>query len=190
MRVQTTFIDNHGTSEVVVSNATSAIKNVNNNPTGSVVISGVTTEDATISINTSALADGDGLGTLRYQWQRSFDDTNYTDIANASSNTYALDDPDVGNSVRVAISYVDQQGTQERVYSNALSSITAVNDDPVGAVTISGAFSQGRSISANVNNLSDADGLGTLKYQWMRSSDNTTFTAIAAATAAQPAWGS
>ena len=182
VRVQSTFTDNHGTSEVVTSSATSSIKNVNNNPTGSVVISGTTTEDATISIDTSALADGDGLGTLRYQWQRSFDDTSYSDIANATLSTYALDDPDVGNSVRVAISYLDQQGTQERVYSNTLTSITAVNDDPVGSITVSGALSQGRSISANVNNLSDADGLGTLKYQWMRSSDNSTFTSISAAT--------
>ena len=39
------------------------------------------------------------------------------------------------------------------------------NDDPTGAVTISGTATQGEVLTA-VSTLADADGLGTLTYQW------------------------
>ncbi|MEF8761012.1 MAG: calcium-binding protein [Candidatus Accumulibacter sp. UW25] len=56
------------------------------------------------------------------------------------------------------------------------------NQAPTGAVTISGAATQNHTLSAS-NTLADADGLGTIAYQWQSSSDGTSWSAIAGATA-------
>lgn len=54
--------------------------------------------------------------------------------------------------------------------------VTAVNDAPTGAVTISGTAIQGQTLTA-ANTLADLDGLGTINYQW-----NANGTAIGGAT--------
>jgi DNA-binding beta-propeller fold protein YncE len=41
------------------------------------------------------------------------------------------------------------------------------NNPPTGAVTITGTATQGQTLTAD-NNLTDADGLGTITYQWKR----------------------
>jgi hypothetical protein len=60
--------------------------------------------------------------------------------------------------------------------------VTAVNDAPAGATTVAGTAAQNQVLTAS-NSLSDADGLGTISYQWQRNS-GTGFANIAAATAA------
>lgn len=44
--------------------------------------------------------------------------------------------------------------------------LAAVNDAPTGGVTLSGSAKQGQTLTAG-NSLADADGLGTLVYQWL-----------------------
>jgi hypothetical protein len=55
--------------------------------------------------------------------------------------------------------------------------VTAVNDAPTGTVTISGTATQGQTLTA-ANTIADADGLGTIAYQWQAEGDD-----IAGATA-------
>ncbi|MFA5951562.1 MAG: DUF4347 domain-containing protein, partial [Hyphomicrobium sp.] len=45
--------------------------------------------------------------------------------------------------------------------------VNAVNDAPTGGVSISGSATQGQTLTAG-NTLADADGLGTVSYQWSR----------------------
>jgi hypothetical protein len=46
--------------------------------------------------------------------------------------------------------------------------VTNVNDDPTGAVTISGTASEGNQLTAITSTIADADGLGSFSYQWLR----------------------
>ena len=62
------YTDGEGTAESVTSAATSAVAGVNNDPTGSVFITGTAAEDQ--QLVATSLADADGLGTLSYQWSR------------------------------------------------------------------------------------------------------------------------
>ncbi|GAB5404685.1 MAG: hypothetical protein Aurels2KO_29160 [Aureliella sp.] len=141
--------------------ATIVVTDVNDAPTGSVTISGTATENETLTaINT--IADADGLGTISYQWQR-----NGVDISGATSSTYTLGDADVGAAIRVVASYTDGNGTDETVTSAATSAITNVNDTPTGSVTISGTATENQTLTAS-NTIADADGLGTITYQWQR----------------------
>ena len=48
------------------------------------------------------------------------------------------------------------------------SAIGNVNDAPTGAVTIGGTPTEDQILTADVSTLADADGLGTISYQWQR----------------------
>ncbi|MYI82491.1 MAG: hypothetical protein F4056_04015, partial [Chloroflexi bacterium] len=49
--------------------------------------------------------------------------------------------------------------------------VTAVNDDPSGAPTISGTPTQGQTLSAVTAGIADPDGLGPFRYQWRRAGE-------------------
>ena len=90
-----------------------SVLNVNDTPTGSVTISGVATENETLTTQTGTIADADGLGVLSYQWLR-----NGTAITGATANTYTLAQADVGSQVSVQVSYTDGYGTPESLTSD------------------------------------------------------------------------
>ena len=65
---------------------------------------------------------------------------------------------------------------QASTSSAATASVANVNDAPTGAVTIAGTATEGQTLTAS-NTLADADGLGTIGYQWLANG-----TAISGAT--------
>ncbi len=155
------YTDGNGTSETITSSATAAVTNVNDPTTGSITISGTVAEDQTLTaVNT--LADGDGLGTVTYQWQR-----DGVDISGATEATYTLDDADAGAAITLAAEYTDGNGTTETITSSATAAVTNVNDPVGGSIAISGTPAAGQTLTV-VNTLTDGDGLGTVSYQWQR----------------------
>ena len=181
VRVVTTYTDYQGTTETLSSTGTE-VTSVNKLPTGNVTITGNLQEDSTITINTTNLADANGLGTLEYQWQRSTDAETWKTIEGVYSSSYQLDDIDIGSSIRAKVFYKDQMGYFETVFSNTVTGFVAVDDEPVCGVGLDGKIEQYQYLNANVSNLSDPDGLGALEYQWQRSSTQSNFTDIGAAT--------
>ena len=158
--VRISYTDGLQHQEAVTSAASGAVANVNDAPTGSVVIAGSATQGQTLSIN-NTLADLDGLGTFAYQWF-----TAGQAIANANQSTLLLGQAQVGKAITVQVSYTDGFGHAESVTSAASSPVLNVNDPPTGAVSISGSNTQGQTLTAS-NTLQDADGLGTITYQWL-----------------------
>ena len=138
------------------------IINLNDAPTGSVVISNDTPQQGnTLTVNND-LNDIDGLGAISYQWLR-----NGLSIPNATKNTYTLTALDVDKVISVKASYVDGFKKWESVVSNATDSVFAEgNVPPVGKVTIKGKAEQNQTLTAS-NNLTDENGLGVIKYQWL-----------------------
>ena len=145
----------------MTSAATAAVANVNDAPVGAVTISGTATEDQVLTAS-NTLTDADGLGAITYQWLR-----DGSDIVGATSSTYTLGDADVGAAISVKATYTDGHGTLESVTSAATAAVANVNDAPAGAVTISGTATEDQVLTAS-NTLTDADGLGTITYQWLR----------------------
>ena len=160
--VTVSYTDGAGTVESVTSSGTSPVANMNNDPTGGVTITGVATEAEVLTADTSTLADADGLGALSYQWSR---DGSPIDGATASTHTLVQDD--IGAAITVEVSYTDGEGTAESVTSAATSAVAGVNNDPTGSVFITGTAAEDQQLVAT-NSLADADGLGTLSYQWSR----------------------
>jgi hypothetical protein len=166
VRVVVSYTDGQGFAEAATSAATAAVANVNDVPTGGVTISGTATEDQILTA-VSTLADGDGLGTLHYQWQRD-SGGGFVNVG-LDQATYTLGDADVGATLRVVVSYTDGQGTPESSTSAATAAVAAVNDPHTGGVTITGTATEDQILTA-VSTLADVDGLGVLHYDWQRDS--------------------
>ncbi len=134
---------------------------VNHAPTGNVTISGTAQAGQTLTAN-NTLADSDGLGTLNYQWL-----SNGNVISGATQSTYKLTANEVGKNMSVKVSYMDKANNAESVTSGTTNAVLKqANSLPTGNVTISGTAQVGQTLIAS-NNLFDADGLGTLNYQWL-----------------------
>jgi hypothetical protein len=161
--VRVSYLDGGSTVEFLTSAPTAAIANVNDLPTGSVLISGTRTENQTLSANTTGIADADGLGAFTYQWLR-----DGVDVAGATGSTYLLGDADVGTRMSLRVTYTDARGTPETLTSAQTALINNVNDAPVGLPVITGTATEDQTLSADPSGISDADGLGAFSYQWRR----------------------
>ncbi|WP_127091968.1 cadherin-like domain-containing protein [Aquabacter cavernae] len=162
VRAVLSFTDGQGTAETVTSAATTAIANVNDAPTGTVTVSGTTTQGAVLAA-TNTVADADGMPTATaYQWQR-LDGSTWVDISGATGATYSLTQADVGHLVRAQLRYTDSQSTAEAVTSAATSAIANVNDVPTGtpvATPLAGMEDTALTLTAAdlLTGFSDADG--------------------------------
>ena len=163
--VRVSYTDDEGTAESVTSSATSLVVNVNDDPTGTVTISGTATQGEELTASND-LDDEDGMttSTVSYQWKR-----NAVAIDGATSSTYTLLQADVGAVIAVTASYTDDFGEDESVTSSATSTVANVNDSPTGGATITGTATEDEVLTADTSTLADADGLGSLIYQWSRN---------------------
>jgi hypothetical protein len=113
--VDVSYTDGESTAELVSSAGVGPIANLNDDPTGSVTISGTPTEDSTLTA-ANTLADEDGMGVVFYQWQR-----DGVDIGGATGSTYTLTQADVGSTITVDASYTDGESTALLTSSAVLS---------------------------------------------------------------------
>jgi hypothetical protein len=139
------------------------VANVNDAPAGVPTISGIVTEDQTLTANTAAIADDDGLGAFSYQWLR-----DGVAIGGATNSTYTLGDADAGALIEVNVGYIDGQGTAESLASASVGPVVNLNDAPTGVVTIAGIAAEDQTLTADTSGIADADGLGAFSYQWLR----------------------
>jgi hypothetical protein len=180
VRVVVDYVDGYGRAETVASAASAAIANVNDAPTGSVTITGISREDQPLSAG-AALADLDGLGVISWRWQAGTDGSTWADIAGATTAGFTPGDDQVGLRLRAVASYTDGHGTAEQVASAATAAVANVNDPAAGSFTLVGTAEQGQSLAA-LAVLKDGDGLGTFSYEWQSSPDDITWTTIPGAT--------
>ena len=114
----------------VVGTALQAPRAVNTAPTGTPVITGTAEVGSTLSADTSAIADADGLtnADYTYQWTRN-DGSTYTDISGATASTYTLTPNDQGKTLTVKVVFTDDAGHQESLTSSPTPVITLPTPD-------------------------------------------------------------
>jgi Ca2+-binding RTX toxin-like protein len=127
LRLVVEFRDHHGVQESVTSAATAAVTNVNDAPTGEPRLDDTNPQQGrVVSSRSGSITDRDGLEavTFSHQWQQG-DGTNWTNIAGATGASFAPNADQVGQRIRVVVSYTDNNGTLERVPSAATAVVTA-----------------------------------------------------------------
>ena len=126
---------------------------VNSPATGAPVISGTSQVRQTLTASTSGIADSDGLtnATFSYQWIAN-DGTTDTDISGATASTYTLVDADEGKTVKVRVTFTDDDGNEESLTSAATGAVALPpsDDATLSNLTLSG-INFGTFASATIN---------------------------------------
>ena len=110
----------------------------NHPATGSPIIAGTVQVGETLSVDTSGISDADGIAnsTPTYQWIAN-DGTDDTDIQDATGSTYILSAADEGKTVKVRVSFTDDEGNQETRTSAPTAAVTATVPGAPGSLSVS-----------------------------------------------------
>ena len=139
------------------------IQNVDDAPTGLPSLTGENTQGQTLTVNTSEIADAEGISSFSYQWSR-----NGVSIDGAVGSSYELTQDDVGTLVSVAVQSLDSFGGTGSWYLTGSSVVANINDAPEGAPAILGTATQGETLTVDTSAIYDADDLGSFSFQWLR----------------------
>ena len=173
VKVQVSFSDDGGNDEVVTSAASTGVQQRQSNTaaTGAPTINGTTQVGETLTVDTSAIADADGLTNVSYsyQWIRNDGGTD-TNISGATDSSYTLVDADEGRTIKVEVSFTDDAGSGETLTGAPTGPVLPRPNSPAtGVVVITGTAQVGQALTADTSGISDADGLTGVdfRYQWM-----------------------
>ena len=92
--------------------------------TGAPTIAGTAQVGATLTASAAGIADADGLTGATFAWQWvSNAGTADSDIAGATASSYALADADEGRTIKVRVSFTDDEGNAETLVSAATAAV-------------------------------------------------------------------
>ena len=96
----------------------------NSAATGAPAVTGTAQVGETLTADTSAISDADGLDDASFSYQWIADDT---DIQGATGSTYTLVSEDEGKTLRVRVSFTDDTGNEESLTSPATAAVAAAS---------------------------------------------------------------
>ena len=167
VRLEVTTTDAFG-GETVFESAAETIANVEDEATGTLLVTGTAQEGGSLTADTSGLADVDGgISSYAYQWQELIGAV-WTDIAGETTDTLSIPDDQsyVGKDVRLEVTTTDAFGG-ETVFESAAETIANVEDEATGTLLVTGTAQEGGSLTADTSGLADVDGgISSYAYQW------------------------
>ena len=183
--VEVSFTDDRGYSETLTSPATEAVVAAapNSEPTGLPAVTGTPRVGETLTADTSAIDDADGLENVsyRYQWiysQAVIDDVTGTsnilsiEIPGETGQTYTLIPDDEGSTFQVRVTFTDDADYEQTLTSEATVAVAPPpNTEPTGLPAVTGTPQVGETLTADTSAIDDADGLtnATFEYQWLHN---------------------
>ena len=135
-RVRVEYIDGFDNREVIYSNESEAVRNVDDPVLGDVVIIGEEKEGSVLQARTDSLSDDDGIASIDVAWERSRDGRNWVSLTGENTKKLNLDQTVVGSQVRVKATLVDRFGVETVLHSQPTRIIENVNNVPIGNVLI------------------------------------------------------
>ena len=135
-RVRVEYVDGFDNREVIYSNESEAVRNVDDPVLGDVVILGEEKEGAILEARTDSLSDDDGIASIDVAWERSRDGRNWVSLTGENTKRLNLDQTVVGSQVRVKATLVDRFGVETVLHSQPTRIIENVNNVPSGNVLI------------------------------------------------------
>ncbi|WP_324074280.1 MAG: peroxidase family protein [Erythrobacter sp.] len=189
LRVNVAYFDLTGTFENLNSAPTAIVADFAEAATGAAIISDTTPfAGQVLTIDTTTIADANGVGPLSHQWQVSADNgVTWTNIDGATGTSYTPVLEQIGSLLQVVTTFTDiTTGTLETLTSAATAAIVEGPIAATGAPVISNLTpTETQALTIDVSGIADINGVGTLSHQWQASTDNgVTWTDIAGATEA------
>ena len=126
-------------------------------------------EDEPLIIDVSGISDSDGVGKIYVQWQKETSDGRWIDIFGATQQSFTPRQVHVGQTLRVQITFLDNQGNLETLFSSPSSPVQNVNDKPKGGPLLVGNAREDASLIVDTSSVSDEDGIGEMQVIWQRS---------------------
>ena len=126
-------------------------------------------EDEPLIIDVSGISDSDGVGKIYVQWQKETSDGRWIDIFGATQQSFTPRQVHVGQTLRVQITFLDNQGNLETLFSSPSSPVQNVNDKPKGGPLLVGNAKEDASLIVDTSSVSDEDGIGEMQVIWQRS---------------------
>ena len=123
IKVKVTFTDDADHEETLTSAATGVVAAKPNSPaTGAPTIGGTPQVGETLTVDTSAIADEDGLDDVSYSYQWM---AVGSDISGATGSSYTLKDMQKGQTIQVRVSFRDDADNDETLTSDATATVAA-----------------------------------------------------------------
>ena len=161
-----------GTSENNSSNTQSSENSTSNSSSDDSQTSSnsfIAIEDEPLIIDVSGISDSDGVGKIYVQWQKETSDGRWIDIFGATQQSFTPRQVHVGQTLRVQITFLDNQGNLETLFSSPSSPVQNVNDKPKGGPLLVGNAKEDASLIVDTSSVSDEDGIGEMQVIWQRS---------------------
>ena len=175
IKVKVSFTDDANNAESRISQATEAVAPPPNTPaTGDPIIDGTPQVRRTLTVDTWAIEDADGLenAVFRYRWFATKSSTTH-EYAGETDSTYKLVPADEGHTFHVEVSFTDDRGYSETLTSAATEAVVAAapNSEPTGLPAVNGTPRVGETLTADTSAIDDPDGLENViyEYQWVRT---------------------
>ena len=135
IKVRVDFTDDAGNDETMTSFAILILPPASTPATGAPAVNGTVRVGGKLTVDTSGVSDDNGMtnAAFTYQWIRS-DGAAGTEIENATGARYTLVEADEGKSIKVRVSFTDDDGYRETLTSAATDEVTAGGStEPPGA---------------------------------------------------------
>ena len=182
LKVQVSFVDDGGNTETLLTSTPTAVvsSGVNRQATGAPTIGGIAQVDQVLTADISGLADDDGVPEeafrFKYHWKSKYpSEDQYQELERSSAPTYRIAAGDVGKVIAVTVSFHDELHYQESLTSEPTDVVaSSPNTRAMGLPTIGGTARVGETLTADISEIADADGLdnAVFSYQWMRHHGN------------------
>lgn len=135
-RAVVSYLDSHGTREVLYTSPSETIDNLDDPVQGEVTIVGDPKEGVVLRAISNSLSDEDGIASINISWEKSKDGRNWIALNSLSGPSLPLNQSLVGSQVRARVAVVDNFGIETNLYSQATRTVENVNNKPSGKIII------------------------------------------------------
>ena len=135
-RAVVSYVDGHGTKELLVTSPSETVQNVDDPVQGEVQITGEAEEGEIMLVSTDGVTDEDGIASMSVGWEASSDGRNWRAIETAGSTQLALSQMLVNKQIRARVAVVDSFGVETVIFSQATNTVRNVNNKPAGTIFV------------------------------------------------------
>ena len=135
-RAVVSYMDGHGTKELLITSPSETVRNVDDPVQGEVLITGKATEGETILVSTNGVSDEDGIASMSIGWEASTDGRNWRAIETGGSTQLPLSQSLVNKQIRARVAVVDSFGVETVIFSQATNTVKNINNKPAGTIFV------------------------------------------------------